>query len=206
MPHKNEGRGTVGKTTFYDYFIGITKPKKFIEIYSPAIRKTALFYLTKKFKIQGDILDLVDEVVQDTWVEIEVLAEKWRKGLWIRNWKYSFGGTFLPRVIYRRCLKVIFPLGRKKKPKLVNIDVADPKDIAILDPELKNFWRRKDIEALLATPGLSEKELKCIKMRYLEDKEVKEIAIVLKTTENMVRKHLNMGIKRIRKYSSLWEV
>lgn len=118
----------------------------------------------------------------------------------VKTWKYLSGGTEVENLrafLYRVANNLIVDFVRKKKEASLD-ELAtkgfDPSAGAPGDMELRAASR----EMIHLLEKVDEKSREVIIMRYLDDLPVKDIAFILKESENAISVRLHRGLRKMR--------
>ncbi len=128
-------------------------------------------------------------------------AKELTQEVFIKTWEYLKNGQDVKNLrafLYRVANNLVIDESRKKKVNSLEAmqeQGFDPKDNT--HDRLLKFVEGGEMIRLL--DQLEPKHREAISMRYLDDMDIKEIAIALRETENNVSVRLHRGLEKIRK-------
>ncbi len=128
-------------------------------------------------------------------------AKELTQEVFIKTWEYLKNGQEVKNLrafLYRVANNLVIDESRKRKANSLEAmqeQGFDPKDNT--HDRLLKFVEGGEMIRLL--DQLEPKHREAISMRYLDDMDIKEIAIALRETENNVSVRLHRGLEKIRK-------
>lgn len=131
----------------------------------------------------------VEDIASNTFIKVYINLAKYNPSLKLSSWIY--------RIAHNEAINYL-----KKNQKHLSYD-PDTYENAVFSRVDFDTPRKEDIESILSRLNTSDRNL--LVLFYLEELSIREIAEIMKTTENSIKSRLSQARKKAQKISSTYD-